>query len=114
MDMAAKLHKASRRDPTALPAEAVVRMATIEGARALGLGAEIGSLEPGKQADLILIDTHAPHLIPMHHPAAAIVYAAKGSDVSAVMAAGRWVVRERRLLRVDLEEVIGRVRALVS
>jgi 5-methylthioadenosine/S-adenosylhomocysteine deaminase len=114
MDMAAKLHKASRRDPTALPAEAVVRMATIEGARALGLSAEIGSLDPGKQADLILIDTHAPHLTPMHHPAAAIVYAAKGSDVSAVMAAGRWVVRERRLLRVDLEEVIGRVRALVS
>jgi 5-methylthioadenosine/S-adenosylhomocysteine deaminase len=109
MDTAAKLHKVMRRDPTALPAETVVRMATIDGARALGLEAEIGSIEPGKQADLILIDTRKPHLTPMHHPASAVVYAAKGSDVQTVMVAGRLVVRNRRVLTIDIEEVMERV-----
>jgi 5-methylthioadenosine/S-adenosylhomocysteine deaminase len=110
MDTAAKLHKVKAMDPTVLPAEAVIRMATIGGARALGLGSEIGSLEPGKQADLIVIDTHAPHLTPMHNPASAIVYAAKGSDVSDAMVAGRWVVRDRRLSGVDIEEVMENTR----
>jgi 5-methylthioadenosine/S-adenosylhomocysteine deaminase len=110
MDAAAKLHKVKTLDPTVLPAEAVVRMATIDGARALGLGEETGSLEPGKQADLIVIDTHAPHLTPIHNPASAIVYAAKGSDVSAVMVAGRWVVKDRRLAGVDLAEIMHHTR----
>jgi 5-methylthioadenosine/S-adenosylhomocysteine deaminase len=110
MDTAAKLHKVKAMDPTVLPAEAVIRMATIEGARALGLPEDIGSIAPGKQADLILIDTRAPHLTPMHNPASAIVYAARGSDVSDVMVAGRWVVRNRRLVGVDLEEVMENTR----
>jgi 5-methylthioadenosine/S-adenosylhomocysteine deaminase len=110
MDTAAKLHKVKAMDPTVLPAEAVIRMATIEGARALGLPEDIGSIAPGKQADLILIDTHAPHLTPMHNPASAIVYAARGSDVSDAMVAGRWVVRNRRLVGVDLEEVMENTR----
>ena len=113
MDATAKLHKVMRRDPTVLSAETVIRMATIDGARALGLEAEIGSIEPGKQADLIVIDTRKPHLTPMHHPASAVVYAAKGSDVQTVMVAGRLTVRDRRVLTIDIEEVMRRV-ALTS
>jgi 5-methylthioadenosine/S-adenosylhomocysteine deaminase len=113
MDTAAKLHKVMRLDPTALPAETVVRMATIDGARALGLDAEIGSIEPGKQADLIVLDTRKPHLTPIHHPASAVVYAAKGSDVRTVMVAGRLLVRDRRVVTIDLEEVMDHV-ALIS
>ena len=114
MDMTAKLHKVMRLDPTILSAETVVRMATIDGARALGLAAEIGSVETGKQADLILIDTRTPHLTPIHHPASAIVYAAKGSDVQTVMVAGRLLVKDRRVLTVDVEEVMAHVARISS
>jgi 5-methylthioadenosine/S-adenosylhomocysteine deaminase len=106
MDMTAKLHKVMRQDPTLLSAETVLRMATLDGARTLGLEAEIGSIEIGKQADLILIDTRAPHLTPIHHPASAIVYAAKGSDVHTVIVAGRCVVKDRRVVTVDVEEIM--------
>jgi 5-methylthioadenosine/S-adenosylhomocysteine deaminase len=109
MDMTAKLHKAIGLDPTALPAETVIRMATIEGARSLGLDRQIGSIEPGKEADLIVIDTEVPHLTPMYHPASAVVYAAKGSDVSTVMVGGRLLVRDRRVLTVEMEEVRAQV-----
>jgi 5-methylthioadenosine/S-adenosylhomocysteine deaminase len=106
MDMTAKLHKVRRLDPTVLPAEAVIRMATIDGARALGLEREIGSLEAGKQADIIILNTRAPHLTPMHHPASAIVYAAKGSDVQTVMLAGRLLVVDRTVPSLDVEAIM--------
>ena len=61
-------------------AETVLAMATIEGARALGLADRIGSLEPGKEADLIVIDTRQPHLTPLYHPASHLVYSARGGD----------------------------------
>jgi 5-methylthioadenosine/S-adenosylhomocysteine deaminase len=112
LDMTAKLHKVMRLDPTVLPAETVVRLATLDGARALGLAAEIGSLEIGKQADLIMINTRAPHLTPIHHPASAMVYTAKGSDVQNVMVAGRLLVKNRRVLTVDVEEIMSRVAGL--
>jgi 5-methylthioadenosine/S-adenosylhomocysteine deaminase len=106
MDTAAKLHKVQRLDPTVLPAEAVIRMATIDGARALGLDRAIGSLEPGKQADIIILNTRAPHLTPMHHPASAIVYAAKGSDVQTVMLAGQLLVENRTVPSMDVEAIM--------
>ncbi len=112
MDLTAKLHKVAALDPTLLPVESVIRMATIDGARALDLDREIGSIEPGKQADLIIIDTLAPHLTPIYHPASAVVYAAKGSDVKTVMAGGRLLVRDRRVQTLDVEEIIARVNAL--
>jgi len=111
MDLAAKLHKVMDRDPTALPAESTIRMATIEGARCLNLDREIGSIEPGKQADLIIIDTRAPHLTPIYHPASAVVYAAKGSDVRTVMVAGRLLVKDRQILTVDMDQVLMQVGA---
>jgi 5-methylthioadenosine/S-adenosylhomocysteine deaminase len=114
MDLAAKIQKAAQQDPTVLPAEAVIRMATIDGARALGLDRQIGSLEPGKAADVILVDTRAPHLTPMHHPASAIVYAAKGSDVRTVVVAGRFLVRDRVLQSLDLEEILFRINRMAA
>ena len=114
MDITAKLHKVVLRDPTVLSAEAVIRMATIDGARALGLECEIGSIEPGKQADLIIIDTRKPHLTPIYHPASAVVYAATGADVDTLMVAGRLLVQHRRLLTVDLNQVLSHAEAIAG
>jgi 5-methylthioadenosine/S-adenosylhomocysteine deaminase len=109
MDMAAKLHKVRRLDPTAVKAEQVVRMATREGAQAVGLGPLIGSLEPGKRADLIVIDTQQPHWTPLYHPASHLVYVSRANDVRHVMVDGRWVVRERSLLTMDVQAVMREV-----
>jgi 5-methylthioadenosine/S-adenosylhomocysteine deaminase len=94
MGTAAKLHKVATGDPTALDAASVLKMATIDGARAIGLADRIGSLEIGKQADMIVLDTRSPHLTPMYHPESHIVYAAGGADVRHVLVAGRPVVRK--------------------
>lgn len=110
MDMVAKLHKAEEFDPTTMDAKTVVEMATIAGARAIGLDRRIGSLEVGKQADLIVIDIHAPHLVPIYHPESHIVYAAKSSDVRDVIIEGRVLVRNRQILHLDVAEIMAGVR----
>ncbi len=110
MDMVAKLHKAEKFDPTTMDAKTVVEIATITGARAIGLDHQIGSLEVGKQADLIVIDTHAPHLVPLYHPESHIVYAAKSSDVRDVVVDGRLLVRNRQILHLDVKEIMANVR----
>ncbi|MBM3736097.1 MAG: amidohydrolase [Acidobacteria bacterium] len=92
MDLAAKLQKVSLLDPQALPAKDALAMATIYGARALGMGDRIGSLEKGKLADLIVVRTDQPHALPMYDPYSQMVYALKGSDVRDVMINGRLVV----------------------
>ena len=109
MGTAAKLHKMATGDPTTLDAASVLKMATIDGARSIGLADRIGSLETGKQADIIIIDTRKPHLTPMYHPESHIVYAAGGADVRHVMVAGTPVVRDRHLLTIDIGEVMDRV-----
>lgn len=114
VDLASKLQKVACRNPTVLPAPAAIRMATIEGARALGLDHQVGSLESGKQADLIILDTRVPHLTPMHQPASAVVYAAKGSDVHTVMVAGRWLLKNRQLQTLDVEEIMFQVNRMVA
>ncbi|UCE56355.1 MAG: amidohydrolase [Desulfobacterales bacterium] len=114
MDMAAKLHKASTLDPTVMDARTVLKMTTIDAARAIGLDDVIGSLEPGKQADIVIVDTNQPHLVPMYHPESHIVYAAKGSDVRDVMVAGNILVRDGKLLTVDLDAIIDRVNEIAS
>jgi 5-methylthioadenosine/S-adenosylhomocysteine deaminase len=108
MDFAGKAHKLVRHDPTAMPARDIVRMATILGARSLGLGDRIGSLETGKQADLVLIDTRVPELTPMYDAYAHLVYAVKGANVRTVIVGGRVVVRDRTVLTVDATEVMAR------
>ncbi|SMC69466.1 5-methylthioadenosine/S-adenosylhomocysteine deaminase [Desulfocicer vacuolatum DSM 3385] len=95
MDMAAKLQKTALDDPCALKAKSVVEMATLGGARALGLDRHIGSLVVGKKADLIAIDLRSPHLVPMYDPFSALVYNARGSDVIHVMVDGVFRIKDR-------------------
>jgi 5-methylthioadenosine/S-adenosylhomocysteine deaminase len=103
MDTAAKLHKVATFDPTATNADTVLSMATVAGARVLGLGDAIGSLTPGKKADLIVIDTNKPHLTPLYNPISHLVYATRGNDVSATVIGGRVVMEKRRLCTIDLD-----------
>jgi 5-methylthioadenosine/S-adenosylhomocysteine deaminase len=106
MDMAAKLHKVHKLDPTVMNAQTLVHMATIDGAKVLGLEKITGSLEVGKRADLIVIDTHKPHLVPMYNPYSHLVYAVSGNDVKHSIIDGKIVMEERRLLTLDLEDII--------
>jgi 5-methylthioadenosine/S-adenosylhomocysteine deaminase len=114
MDLAAKLQKITKMDPRALGAKAVVEMATIEGARALHMEKEIGSLEAGKKADLILIGLDAPNAVPMYDVYAQLAYALKGSDVEMVIIGGRVVMRDKKLLTVDEAAAIAKAREFKS
>jgi 5-methylthioadenosine/S-adenosylhomocysteine deaminase len=108
MGLAAKLQKLARGDPRALPAEQVVEMATIGGARALHMEKEIGSLEPGKKADLILLRTGAPHATPLYNVYSQLVYAMKSSDVDTVIIGGRTVMEGRRMLTLDEPAILAK------
>jgi 5-methylthioadenosine/S-adenosylhomocysteine deaminase len=110
IDLAAKLAKISKMDPLALNAKAVVEMATIDGARALHMDKEIGSLETGKKADVILIGLDEPNAVPMYDIYAQVAYALKGSDVQTVVIGGRMVMRDRKLLTVNEVEAIAKAR----
>lgn len=108
MDLAAKLQKVATGNPEALPAARALEMATIQGARALGLDQETGSLEAGKRADLISVRLEAPHAVPLYDPVAQLVYALKSTDVEDVMVNGRLIVRGRRMLTLNSAEVLGK------
>jgi 5-methylthioadenosine/S-adenosylhomocysteine deaminase len=110
MDLAAKLAKITKMSPTALNAKAVVEMATIDGAKALHMEKEIGSLEPGKKADVILISLDEPNAVPMYDIYAQLAYALKASDVETVIIGGRVVMRDRKLLTVNEEQAIEKAR----
>jgi 5-methylthioadenosine/S-adenosylhomocysteine deaminase len=110
IDLAAKLAKISKMDPLALNAMAVVEMATIDGARALHMEKEIGSLEAGKKADVILISLDEPNAVPMYDVYAQIAYALKGSDVETVIIGGRVVMRDHKLLTIDEPRVLDKAR----
>jgi 5-methylthioadenosine/S-adenosylhomocysteine deaminase len=106
LKFAALLHKVVTRNPEIITGETVLEMATIGGARALGLESEIGSLEVGKRADLFVADLHAsPFAAPVHHPVSALVYSASGSEVETVVIDGRVVLDNGHLTTVD-EDVI--------
>ncbi|MDA8404957.1 MAG: amidohydrolase [Desulfobacteraceae bacterium] len=109
MDTAAKLHKVNCMDPTVMDAPAVLKMATIDAARALGLSAVTGSLEIGKKADVIVVDTRKPHLTPMYNVYSHLVYAAGGHDVAASIIGGQLVMENRRLLTLDVEKIMADV-----
>jgi 5-methylthioadenosine/S-adenosylhomocysteine deaminase len=110
IDLAAKLAKITKMNPLALNAQAVVEMATIDGARALHMEKEIGSLEAGKKADLILIGLDKPNAVPMYDVYAQIAYSLKASDVETVVIGGRIVMRDRQLLTVNEKEAIAKAR----
>ncbi|MBV9624445.1 MAG: amidohydrolase [Acidobacteria bacterium] len=110
MDLAAKLAKITKMDPRALNAQAVVAMATVEGARALHMEREIGSLEEGKKADLILIGLDTPNAVPMYDVYAQLAYSLKASEVETVIIGGRVVMQGRKLLTINQEEAISKAR----
>lgn len=105
MRLAALLHK-PRVGPTAMPASQVLKIATMGGAAALGLEAEIGSLEVGKRADVIALDVTGSHCIPLANPYSTIVYSAKSSDVKHVVVDGKLLLRDREILTMDRERCL--------
>ncbi|MBU0966276.1 MAG: amidohydrolase [Proteobacteria bacterium] len=109
MDMTAKLHKVHRLDPTVMTARETLHMATMGGAGVLGAQQDIGSLEPGKKADMIVLDLDKPHLTPMYNIASHLVYAAKGSDVVHSLINGKVVMRDRHLTDLDERQIIAKV-----
>jgi 5-methylthioadenosine/S-adenosylhomocysteine deaminase len=108
MDLAAKEQKFARMDPKALSAIQVVEMATITGARALHLERQIGSLEVGKKADLIVVDTTAPHATPLYNVYSAIVYSLKSSDVRTTIVGGKPVMEDRHMLTLDEPAILAK------
>jgi len=112
MDTAAKLSKVADLDPVALDAKRVLEMATIGGAEVLDLGEEIGTLEKGKRADMIIIDLHSPHLCPLYDPLSALVYAASGADVRDVIVDGRVLMRDRAFTTLDPGDIMEEMKVL--
>jgi 5-methylthioadenosine/S-adenosylhomocysteine deaminase len=109
--MAALLGKAVAADAAALPAYTALRMATLNGARALGLGDQIGSLEPGKQADLIAVDLAQPESVPMYHLLSQLVYATARQQVSDVWVAGKRLLENHTLTTLAMDDIVARAQA---
>jgi cytosine/adenosine deaminase-related metal-dependent hydrolase len=99
-------HRTYFKDPSWLPPGRVLEMCTVDGAKALGLEREIGSLEIGKKADVILVDLRRPHLYPANMPLFRVVYFATGNDVHTVIVDGRVVLEDRRAMQVDEDRVL--------
>lgn len=114
IQLAALLHKGVRLDPLAVPASAAFEMATIGGARALGLDHLIGSLEPGKRADVVIVDLDEDNLVPLYDPVSHLAYAVEAADVRTVVIDGHVVVQDRVLLTADDTEIKRRVRELAT
>lgn len=112
MRLTATLHKAVSGDAAAVNAREVLHMATLNGARALRAEGRLGSIEPGKEADFILLDISAPHATPLFDAIDHIVYAASKADVRDVFVGGRAVMRERKVLGLDVAALVARIRAL--
>lgn len=106
MDLAAKLQKVGNSDPQALSAASALEMATIRGARALGLEKEIGSLQAGKRADMILVRVDRPNAVPLYDPISQMVYALKAADVADVMVNGKPVVRDGKILTLNQPQIL--------
>jgi 5-methylthioadenosine/S-adenosylhomocysteine deaminase len=105
MGSAARLHKVATLDPTAASAHQVLRMATLGGARALHMEDRIGSLEPGKRADLIVLDLSSPAALPLFDPYSHVVYSARSAAVDTVIIEGKIVMDRRRILTFDVETI---------
>jgi 5-methylthioadenosine/S-adenosylhomocysteine deaminase len=110
MDLAAKLQKTNRVDPCALGAKGALEMATIEGARALHMEKEIGSLEVGKKADFVILNLDVPNAVPMYDVYSQIVYALKASEVETMVVAGKTLLKDGKLLTVDEAKAIAKAK----
>jgi 5-methylthioadenosine/S-adenosylhomocysteine deaminase len=113
MGMAARLHKVMANDPTVLDARTALTLTTINGAKVLGRD-DIGSLEQGKKADLIIINLDKPHLVPLYNPCSHLVYAASGADVTTTIINGKIIMRDKIILTVDEQEVMREVRKIAK
>jgi 5-methylthioadenosine/S-adenosylhomocysteine deaminase len=120
MRQAAFLHKLQSRDPRVVPASTALELATIGGARALGMSDRIGSLEPGKRADLIVVGMARARQTPRYDPVSHLVYTTRGDDVVTTIVNGRVLMRDRKMLTLDEPAVLreaetfaGRVRDAV-
>ena len=112
MDSAAKLHKVHRLDPTVMPSSVVLNMATLGSARVLGMEKDIGSLEVGKKADIIILNLQSPHLQPVYNIVSQLVYSATGADVRDVIIDGQLVMQNRRLLTLDEETILEKTQEM--
>lgn len=106
MRAAAFLHKVHSLNPTIISAKDVMRMATINGAKALGLEAQLGSLEAGKKADIVIVNLKSPHISPVHDPIPSIVYSANGNDVDTTIVDGKILMEGRRILTLDEDKLV--------
>jgi len=107
MRQAAFLAKLVANDPRAIPAPVALEMATIDGARAMGMEKEIGSLEPGKRADLLVVSMASPRQTPMYDPVSHLVYVTRGDDVRTTIVNGKVLMRDRRVLTLDRRQVVA-------
>jgi 5-methylthioadenosine/S-adenosylhomocysteine deaminase len=114
MRQAAFLHKLVAGDPRAIPAPVALEMATIEGARAMGMEKTIGSLEPGKRADLLIVSMAAARQTPLYDPVSHLVYVTHGDDVQTTIVNGRILMRDRKVLTLDRAAVLADARALAD
>ena len=112
MRLAATLPKGALMKPDVVSAEEVIGMVTLNGAKALGKGNEIGSLEVGKQADLIILSTESIHAVPLFDPITHLVYSAAKSDVRHVFVGGRQCVKDGSILNINMEDILGEVKKL--
>jgi 5-methylthioadenosine/S-adenosylhomocysteine deaminase len=114
MKFCALVHKNHRWDPTVLPAQTVVDLATLGGATTLGVQHTLGSLEEGKTADLIMIDLKKPHLTPLHDPISHLVYAVRGPDVCTTIVNGTPLMLEKEFLTIDVEKTLEHSKKIAS
>ena len=112
MDFVAKVHKVQRLDPTVMPANVVLEMATLGGAKVLGMEKEIGSLEVGKKADVIILDLNRPHLQPVYNLPSHLVYSATGADVRDVIIDGKLVMENREFFTLDEERILEKMQEI--
>jgi 5-methylthioadenosine/S-adenosylhomocysteine deaminase len=114
MRQAAFLHKLVENDPRAIPAPVALEMATIDGARVLGMERTLGSLEPGKRADLLIVSMASARQTPMYDPVSHLVYVTRGDDVKTTIVNGRVLMRDRRVLTLDSRQVLADARGVAD
>ena len=107
MTICSFVQKVNAMDPTVLPAEEILRLATIGGAKVLRWDDEIGTLEVGKKADLILVDIDKPHFAPWNNPVSDLVYSAQGSDVKTTIVNGKLLMKDYEVLTLDVERIMA-------
>jgi len=112
MDSLAKVRRVFSMDPVTMTADTVLKMATVWGAKVMGLEKDLGTIEPGKKADIIVVDLSAPHMIPLYSPVSNIVYSANGADVKDVIVNGKILMKDRRFKTLDAHEIMKEVKKI--